>query len=156
MDNEQLLEKALDEIPLRERTDIAKGEMEAFLKLLSKKFLEERIKDFKNLCSHTRKVNIQYMKTLEEIGNKSPTRMIGGKMVEGTFGWSADGEFKHQWIIPMQLKFFMRNCVYAGFWDKDNERIKNAFLRSVMKGEDPYELLMKLRLYYGTNDKTIS
>ena len=151
MENDILIERALENTPLNERSDIPKGGMEDFLMQLSENYVKERIKEFGSLCEDARITNIQHMKQLEQAGNKTPTRMIGGKVYDGSSGWSKDLSFKHKWVIPNKLRFFMRNLVYVNFWDDSNAKVRDKFMKDVIKGVDPYELLKTLRVYYGSN-----
>lgn len=159
MDNQQLLDKALEELnkdaPLRDRKDIPKGGMNDFLNQITRKFFEERIKDFPNLCVETRRVNWMHIKELEQVGHKTPTRYIAGKTYEGTSGWSKDREFKHKWIVPNQLKFFMRNLIYVDFWDDKNAKIRDKFMKGILRGDDPMTLLLWVRGQYGQNSLTV-
>jgi len=153
--SEQIIEEVInqEDLPLKDRPDIKKGYMNEFLSGLVERFYEKQIENFPELCNETRITNIQHLKQLADIGNKTPTRMIGGKVYEGTTGWSKDLSFKHKWIIPAQLRNFMRNLVYVDFWDDKNAKIRDKFMKDVIKGIDPYDLLRTLKAYYGTNNK---
>lgn len=144
-----------EDLPLNERTDITKGYMNEFLGGLVERFYEKQIENFSELCHETRVINIQHLKQLAEVGHKTPTRMIGGKVYEGTSGWSKDLSFKHKWIVPMQLTNFMRNLVYRDFWSDTNAKVRDKFMKDLIKGIDPYELLKTLRTYYGSNPNPI-
>jgi len=153
MDNEFSLdlEKAMADTPLRDRSDISKGGMNDFIDGVVRNFMVEKIKKFPQLCKEARRVNKIYNAELEAHGNKVPTRMIGGKVYEGSSGWSKDGLFKHKWVVPMELMFFMRNCIYIKFWDDDNDKVRDSFMKALLRGDDALELLKKVRGHYGTN-----
>ena len=155
--NEEIINEIVDQsdIPIRNRSDISKGGMNDFLNGLVEKFYNAQVENFPAICEDCRITNIQHMKQLSEVGYKTPTRMIGGKVYEGTDGWSKDLSFKHKWIVPSQLHSFMRNLIYKDFWHDDNAKIRDKFMKDVVKGIDSYELLKTLRSYYGANPNAI-
>lgn len=149
--NEQLLEESLQKLPLNQRSDIKKGEMNNFLGGLINEFYKKQVENFPALVEETRRVNVMHLQELAKHGNKTSTKMIGGKVYEGTSGWSKDFSMKHKWIVPTQLRHFMRNLVYVDFWDDENAKIRDKFMKDVIKGEDAYELLRKVKVEYGSN-----
>lgn len=155
--NQQIVDEIIgqEDVFLKDRTDIPKGGMNDFLTDLVNKFYAAQVDNFPDMCEDCRVVNIQQIKKLAEIGYKSPTRMIGGKVCAGSEGWSKDLSFKHKWIVSLQLSNFMRNLIYKNFWDDSNAKIRDKFMKDVLKGIDSYELLRTLRTYYGTNPNTI-
>lgn len=156
MNNEEILNQVVEEMPLKDRSDIGKGHMGDFLNTLVASFYEKQVENFPVLCEETRMTNIQHLKQLEAVGNKTPTRMVGGKVYEGSSGWSKDLSFKFKWIVPMQLKNFMRNCIYTEFWNDENHKVRDKFMKGILKGDDPYELLKWVRgVYGGSNDQRI-
>ena len=144
-----------EDIQLNHRSDIPKGGMNDFLSGLVKRFYEKQVENFPDVCEECRVVNIQHMKKMADIGYKTPTRMVGGKVYEGSSGWSKDLSFKHKWIISNQLSNFMRNMIYKDFWDDRNAKVRDKFMKDVVKGVDSYELLRVLRMYYGTNPNPV-
>lgn len=144
-----------DDIPLKDRTDIPKGFMNEHLAAIVKKFYEKQIDNFPALCEEAKVTNITHIKQLAEVGYKTSTKMIGGKVYEGTTGWSKDLNFKHRWIISLQLSNFMRNLIYRDFWTDDNAKVRDKFMKDVIKGVDSYDLLRTLRSYYGTNPNPV-
>lgn len=147
--NEILTEEALKEVPLHLR--VGKGQLNDFLDQLVRTFIVKKIEDFPRLCMETRKINNLHNQELEQHSYKTSTRMVGGEVVNGTSGWSKDKTFKHKWVIPMDLKVFMRNCIYVNFWDDDNWKVRDSFMRAILRGDDPLTLLAKVRAYYGSN-----
>lgn len=149
--NDKLLDRAIKNLPLNRRNDIPKGGMNEFLGDVVNSFLVEKIKDFPKLCEDARRVNMGMLKFYAHHGNKSPTRMIAGKVYEGTSGWSKDGNFRHRWIVPNQLMFFMRNLIYVDFWADSNAKVRDEFMKCLLRGDDPFDLLKRIRAHYGTN-----
>jgi len=145
------LEKALENTPLKDRADISKGEMNDFLGRLVENFNIERIKEFPSLCEETRRINIAQQQFYDQVGHKTSTKYIGGKVYEGTSGWSKDKTFQHKWVVPNKLMFFMRNLIYVKFWEDENKKVRDSFMKAVLRGDDSYELLRKVRDYYGPN-----
>jgi len=149
--NEELRERALKKTSLMNRKDIPIGGMNDFLNRLIDNFYKERLMEFPKICEHTRIVNKQHLRQLTEVGYKTPTRYVAGKTYEGTVGWSKDKTFQHKWIIPNQLRYFMRNIVYVGFWDGKNAKVRDKFMKGILRGEDCWELLAWIRKQYGPN-----
>lgn len=153
--NEQILEEALREVPLCKRTDISRGQMNDFLDRMVQSFLAKKIEDFPALCAYTRKINLQYNAELEQYGNRSSTKMIGGQVVNGTTGWSKDGSFKHKWIVPTDLAVFMKNCIYVNFWEDSNKKVRDSFMKAIMRGDDALTTLGKIRAHYGSDHSSV-
>ena len=151
--NKEIVDEIIgqEEIPLKNRTDIPVGGMGDFLNNIVEKFYDKQVENFGAICEDCRIANIQQMKHLADVGHKTPTRMIGGKVYEGTTGWSKDLSFRHRWIVSLQLSNFMRNLIYVDFWGDENSKVRDKFMKDIIKGVDPYELLRTLRTYYGTN-----
>lgn len=149
--HEQLLDMALENVDL----DKIEGSMNEFLGRVVKKFIEEKIKDFPNLCLETRKINHLHNQEMERVGIRSKIISTSAGMTGGTTGWSQDGTMKHKWIIPTQLMFFMRNLIYREFWDDSNKKVRDSFMKAVLRGDDPLTLLEKVRKYYGTNAEKV-
>lgn len=149
--NDHLIDRAIENVPLNRRGDIPRGGMNEFLSEVVDSFLVEKIKDFPKICAETRKVNAVMLRELTDHGNKTPTKYIAGKVYEGTTGWSKDKNFKHKWIVPSQLMFFMRNLVYRKFWDDDNHKVRDKFMKDILRGEDPLRILANVRANYGAN-----
>lgn len=136
---EPALERALEQTEL----GIVHNKCDNFLNRLVHNFIAEKISEFPKLCLDARKVNWIQNKELEAHG-------IKGKYTD-SYGWSKDGNFKHKWVIPTELMFFMRNLIYIDFWDDSNEKVRDSFMRAILRGDDPMELLKKVRMYYGNN-----
>ena len=143
------LEENLENIPIRKRKDIAKGGVNDFLGDLVNSFYWEKLKEYPALCQELRKVNFIHQQELEKHGVRSPVRMIGGKMSGGTSGWSKDMSMKFKWIIPTQLKFFMRNLVFIDFWEDTNKKTRDFFVRAILRGEDCWDVLRTVQAVYG-------
>jgi hypothetical protein len=52
------------------------------------------------------------------------------------------------YIIPTELYMFMVNLIYRNFWDEENEKVWRSFMKAIMRGDDPMDLLKKVRLHY--------
>ncbi len=143
----QIRQKAIDSVPL----DVfnVKGSKGDGIRMISEEFLRLMFRYFPDFCEEAREVNCLMLKELNETGYKKSTKMIGGKVYEGSSGWSKDGDFKFKWIIPQQLKAFMEN-ISKDFWD-DTSKVRDKFMKGVLKGENPYDLLNKVYDYYGGN-----
>lgn len=110
--------------------------IENFVKKVSKQFVETKLYLFPKLCLETRRVNYLKQKELEAMDNPG--------------GWSKKKDFKFDYVIPAELYMFMINMVYRNFWAENNERVWRSFMRGIMRGDDPMELLKKVRVYYGS------
>lgn len=119
------------------------GSLETLIAATYKKFVENKVDDFPRMCQVAMMQNKLRAQELEQNGN------IG--KYTGTTGWSKDGTMKWEFDIPQELYLFMKCMVYKGFWDKDNERVKRAFMNAICRGDDPMTLLMKVKSYYGSN-----
>lgn len=96
------------------------------------------------ICEDMRRVNFEKQKMLQEISNK-------GKFTE-SYGWSDEGHFKTSWEYTPEFYFFIRNYVYRGFFEEEDEKpIKERFMRAIMRGGDYVELLVQLKKRYGSN-----
>lgn len=102
---------------------------------------------FPRICQEMVQVNHEKMKILNEMGNK-------GKFTDSV-GWSADGKFKFKWEFTPEFFFFMRNYVYSGFFDKEEQKICDSFMRQIMRGSDPIPTLMWVKQRYGSNHQGI-
>lgn len=101
---------------------------------------------FPYLCEVTRQQNREAVELLMEVGNK-------GKYTD-SYGWSNDGTLKFNFTVPPDLRAFMSVLVYKEFWYPENDRISNAFMNAVCRGDDPIETLMKVKKIYGSNKDT--
>jgi len=113
--------------------------IESFIKKVGKKFIENKLYAFPKLCIETRRVNYLKQKELEALGNPD--------------GWSPTKDFKQDYIIPTELYMFMTNLIYRNFWAEENEKVWRSFMKGILRGDDPYELLAKVKIYY---DGTLS
>ena len=149
--NEELRAKAMEATPYRN----IKGQQGEYLNDILERYLELQYYYFPSFCEHTRIVNIQRQKFLEDYGNKTSTKMIGGKVTEGTTGWNKNKTMKEFWVIPNQLKFFMHH-IDPNFWDDSNKLVRNSFMKGVLRGDDAHALLDKVYKYYGKNLSLVS
>lgn len=117
--------------------------VEALMLATHKKFIEMKLDDFPRMCQVAMVQNKLRFEELRKYGNV-------GKYTESV-GWSNDGTMKWEFDIPKDLYLFMKCLVYKGFWDKDNEKIKRAFMNAICRGDDPMTTLMKVKSYYGAN-----
>lgn len=108
--------------------------MDEFIKKVGKQFVESKLYNFPKLCLETQRVNYLKIKENEALGNPE--------------GWSKKKDFKFDYIIPNELYMFMVNMVYRDFWAEENERVWRSFMRGIMRGSEPMELLRKVRLHY--------
>ena len=135
-------DKTLEDV-VRENPRLANS-MEGLVKKVSEQFFENQVRMFPEYCAEAYKVNSIQAKEEFDYG-------IKGKYTD-TYGWSKDGSMKSKWIIPMELKLFMTNIVYKGFWDESNAKVRDSFMRQVCRGgsrHDYDQLLKKVVLYYG-------
>jgi hypothetical protein len=144
--NNELRELALQRTPFSNEVG-TKGE---YLSNVLEEFLALQYQYFPFFCYDAMIVNHEHNKELEEKGNKSPTMMVGDKVYDGSTGWSKDGTFKEMWIIPEQLHTFMMH-IDPNFWADTNAKTRNSFMKAVLRGDDPYELLRKVYSHYGSN-----
>ena len=129
--NEDLRIAAANEITKKYNPN---NNIEAFVKKVGKKFIENKLYTFPQLCIETRRVNFLKQKELDALGNPD--------------GWSGKKDFKFDYVIPNELYIFMVNLVYRNFWAEDNEKVWRSFMKAIMRGDDPHELLGKVKLYY--------
>jgi hypothetical protein len=104
---------------------------------VGKKFIEKQLAMFPYYCVEARRLNVQNKQFLNEIGNPG--------------GWSESRDFKYDYEIPKDLYLFMQNLVYKEFWAEHNEKVWRSFMKGIMRGDDVMELLMKVKMYYGSN-----
>lgn len=149
--NEEIRQMAIDSVPLF----VGRGQKADYLNAVMEQFLKIQFHYFPAFCEDTRDANMRRKKELDAYGYKTSTKMIGGKVYEGTTGWSKDGNFKEKWIISNQLRYFMMN-IDKNFWDDKNSKVRNSFMRNVIKGENAYILLDKVYSHYGKNINKIS
>ena len=145
---EEIRKQAFENVPLEDFN--VPGRKDMGINLVMDEFLRLQFRYFPSFCDETRRVNLEMIKELADFGHKTPTRMIGGKVYEGTSGWSKDGKFKHKWIIPQQLRSFMMH-VYKDFWEDSNAKDRDKFMKGILKGEDYYALLDGVYKKYGSN-----
>ena len=114
------------------------------------RFLVEKIKAFPSWCEETRQANKSMRRFYYKYGNKG--KYLTNSANENNYGFSREGNFFHKWIVPKELQFFMVNCIYRDFWHDDNARVRDSFMKAIIKGEkDPMQLLGEVRAYYGKN-----
>lgn len=130
----------------RATKNLGNNKVEEIVEGVSKKFFENQVKNFPKYCQHAHSVNFQESKFLEQYGNK-------GKFTD-SYGWSKDRTMKHKWVVPMDLKMFMHNIVYRGFWEEENKGVRDWFMKQICKGGTTYDyeqLLKKVVMYYGAD-----
>lgn len=131
--SDELLIAAVNE---ESRHTKALDNIEEFIKKVGKRFIESKLYHFPQLCLEARRVNYLKKQELDKLGNPE--------------GWSKKKDFKFDYIIPTELYMFMVNMIYRNFWAEENERVWRSFMRGIMRGTDPMELLKKVRIYYGS------
>jgi hypothetical protein len=131
--SEQLRIDAINEVSKNTK---ALDNLDDFVKKVGKRFVESKLQIFPQLCLEARRVNFLKKQELEKLGNPE--------------GWSPTKDFKFDYIIPTELYMFMVNMIYRNFWAEENERVWRSFMRGIMRGTDPMELLKKVRIYYGS------
>jgi len=129
--NEELRIEAINEVS---KNMNPLDNIESFVKKISKKFIDYKLYTFPGLCDETRRVNFLRRQEDEKLGNPG--------------GWSEKRDFKIDYIIPTELYLFMTNLVYRNFWAEENEKVWRSFMKAIMRGDDPHELLGKVKLYY--------
>jgi hypothetical protein len=102
----------------------------------AKRFIENKIDSFPAMCDVLRVMN---QKKLQEFQTQ-----------ENPKGWSENKNFKWDFDIPTELYNFMINLVYRDFWSDDNKKIWRPFLKALLRGDDPIETLMKVKMIYGS------
>lgn len=102
----------------------------------SQRFIQDKLNDFSRMCLVFRVQNKIKLDELRAQGDEA--------------GWSETKNFKFDYEIPTELYMFMINLVYRDFWKEENEKVWRPFLRSLMKGYDPIETLMKVKAIYGS------
>lgn len=118
------------------------------IKQIAAKFIEKQLDAFPYYCQVARMQNHLKWKELKETSNK-------GKYTD-TYGWSASGDMKFEYEIPEELYLFMVNLVYKDFWEKENEKVYRTFMKRLMRGDDPMELLVWVKKFYGSNSQKLS
>lgn len=119
------------------------NDMKAFFEKVFEIMTPLLLEYFPYLCEIARRQNIDQWKELQTYGNK-------GKYTE-SYGWSNDMSMKFSFTVPQDLRAFMTVLVYKKFWYPENERISNAFMNAICRGDDPIETLMKVKSMYGSN-----
>lgn len=109
-----------------------------FVQRVSKKFIENKLNDFPKVVEIFRVQNKIKLDELKAVGNEG--------------GWSEDKSFKYDFDIPSELYYFMVNLVYREFWTEDNEKVWRPFLKALMRGDEPIETLMKVKVIYGSSN----
>lgn len=141
--NASLRQSAMEEVT---KTQAILGKKLApldFIREVSKKFIEMQIDAFPMYCQVARMQNKIKQDEIRRDG-------IKGKYTD-SYGWSEKHLFKHDYEIPSELYLFMQNLVYKQFWDEDNEKVWRDFMKAICRGDDPMQLLMKVKMIYGSN-----
>lgn len=145
---DQIRAEAIDQVSLEMFNQ--KGKKAEGLTMVFEIFLGLMFKYFPLFCELARVENIRMFKELKDHGYKSSTKMIGGKVYEGSYGWSKDKNFQHKWIVPTQLMVFMRH-INKDFWSDKNAKVRDKFMKGVLKGENYHELLNEVYKHHGSN-----
>lgn len=116
---------------------------DAWVNEIGKKFIEKKIDSFPMMCDVARMQNYLKWKELEEFGYK-------GKF-SGKAGFSQSGNMVFKYEIPRELYMFMVNLVYIDFWSNDNKPIADKFMKKIIRGDDPMQVLMWVKSIYGSN-----
>lgn len=119
-----------------------------YIRRVAAKFIETKIDLFPLVCQEFRMVNRMREEQEKEISYK-------GKFTD-TYGWDKNRNFKRSYDIPKEMYLFMTNLVYTFFWDDDNEKVRDAFLKRIYQGEDPIQVLVWVKAIYGSNNQKIS
>lgn len=119
-------------------TPDAPDRLENFIQRVSNKFIENKLNDFPRIVEVFRMQNKIKSDNLKEIDNEA--------------GWSPTKDFKWEYDIPQELYLFMTNMVYRSFWADNNKKVWRQFLRALMRGDDPIETLMKVKIIYGSSE----
>lgn len=140
--NNTSLDNAVDEV-IKENPS-SQGNTNDFIERVTKKFIDEKINKFPEMCEVARLMNIEKQKLLQETG-------IKGKYTN-SYGWTESGELLADYDIPQELYNFMQIFVYKEFWSNDNTRIWRSFMKKVCGGMIEYDamnLFFKLKNYFG-------
>lgn len=135
MEENSLLVDTVNQVTAEDRH--ASDSIEGLIEKVGKKFIENQLAMFPAYCYEARKENFIQKRLMEEAGNPG--------------GWSEDKSFKFDYVIPRGLYLFMTNLVYKDFWAESNEKIWRKFMKHIMQGADPDELLKAIKLYYGSS-----
>lgn len=119
------------------------GNMKEFFEKVWEVMIPMLLEYFPYLCEIARRENRDAWAELRDYGNK-------GKYTD-SYGWSNDMTMKFSFTVPQDLRAFMTTLVYKKFWYPENERISNAFMNAICRGDDPMETLMKVKTIYGSN-----
>ncbi|MCE5224906.1 MAG: hypothetical protein LLG05_03510 [Porphyromonadaceae bacterium] len=142
MNREEIIQKAINEV-VYENKGIERDPIALINKSWQRK-AEYETDMFPSYCRHAYEVNFKAQKALYEIGKK-------GRFTD-SYGWSKDRTFLAKWVIPSELKHYMKNMVYVNFWDDSNAKVRDSFMKAVCRGgtlQDYKDLLSKVVLYYG-------
>ena len=129
--NEELRVAAVNEVSKYTK---ALDNVESFIKKVGKQFIQNKLHDFPRLCGETRRVNYLKQQELNRLDNPG--------------GWSEKKDFKFDYIIPTELYMFMTNLIYREFWSEENEKVWRSFMKGILRGDEPFALLGKVKLYY--------
>jgi hypothetical protein len=134
MSDESVLNNSVNEVVAEAPN--ATENLSDFVNKVSKKFIENKIDSFPAIVAEFRYENMVKQKELEAVGNEK--------------GWSENKDFMLDYIIPRELYFFMVNLVYRDFWGEENEKVWRPFLKHLMSGDDPLNLLIRVKAIYGS------
>lgn len=121
-----------------------KGIMQ-FLEALTQEGLIVWLEYFPRICQEMMQVNYEKQRIMREVSEQ-------GKFTE-SYGWSADGSMKFKYEYTPEFYFFMKNYCYTGFFDKENEKVRDRFIKCITRGDDPIETLIKAKKIYGSNQQ---
>ena len=151
---DKLLDKAIENTPLHTKGGVYHGTLGELVNKVADNFLDEQLKAFPGWCAETRAVNFSMRKHFYHYGHKGKYAINSAN--EDNYGFSKDKNFYHKWVVPKPLEFFMRNCIYKEFWSDDNKKVRDSFMKAVLKGtKEPMQLLSEVRSHYGSHNSTI-
>ena len=143
INNDQLIEQTIQEVEKDKPVLCGPKRAIEFIQEVSKKFLQNKIDQFPTYCEVMRFQFNEKKKLMEDYGRK-------GKYTN-SYGWSEDMTIKWEVDIPEDLYFFMIRFVYHDFWNEDNKKITDEFLKRILRGDDPLTTLMWAKAFYGSN-----
>lgn len=117
--------------------------VQGFMDRLIEESLVVWLEYFPRICQEVRRINYEKRKLMREISNK-------GKFTD-SYGWSDSGETKWEYEWTPEFYFFFTNYVYRQFFDEENKKVYNKFMKRLMRGDDAIELLMSVKKVYGSN-----
>lgn len=119
--------------------------MNQFLELLVEESVAVWLEFFPRIIAEMRRVNYEKQKIMIEMSTK-------GKFTE-SYGWSESRDFKFEYEHTPEFYFFMENYVYEKFFANENKKVYRRSMRMWMRGDDPMEVLIRVKQIYGSNSQ---